>query len=429
MTIQQLYCIYESHPDVTTDSRKTPSGSIFFALKGEKSDGNAYAHQALERGCAYAVVDDPSVVRDDRYILVDDVLSTLQQLASYHRISWGRPVIGITGTNGKTTTKELLSAVLSRKYRLWHTQGNFNNHIGVPLTLLSIRPEHEMAVIEMGANHPGEIKTLVNVVSPNAGLITNVGKAHLEGFGSFEGVIRTKCELYDFLRETGGQVFINLDNEILTPRSKGISSVGYGIEQKDGLVYGEVTSKSPFLSLRFHLLDGTSWDVQTNLVGVYNAENVMAAVCVGVFFGVSASDIRDALQGYVPTNNRSQFTQTASNRLIIDAYNANPTSMTASIRNFADVSMENKTLILGEMRELGSDSLTEHQRIIDLCLSYGLTDVYLVGASFKSVSTDFMRFSDVDELIRYVRQHSFSDRSILIKGSNGNHLDRIVQWL
>lgn len=216
MTIQQLYRIYESHPEVTTDSRKTPPGSIFFALKGENSDGNTYAAKALDGGCAFAVVDDPAVVADDRYILVDNVLSAMQQLASYHRIAWGRPVIGVTGTNGKTTTKELLSAVLSRRFNLWHTQGNFNNHIGVPLTLLSIRPEHELAIVEMGANHPGEIKTLVNIVSPNAGLITNVGKAHLQGFGSFEGVVRTKCELYDFLRSTGGQVFVNLDNPILS---------------------------------------------------------------------------------------------------------------------------------------------------------------------------------------------------------------------
>ncbi|MBQ4358189.1 MAG: UDP-N-acetylmuramoyl-tripeptide--D-alanyl-D-alanine ligase [Paludibacteraceae bacterium] len=429
MTIQQLYRIYESHPEVTTDSRKTPPGSIFFALKGENSDGNTYAAKALDGGCAFAVVDDPAVVADDRYILVDNVLSAMQQLASYHRIAWGRPVIGVTGTNGKTTTKELLSAVLSRRFNLWHTQGNFNNHIGVPLTLLSIRPEHELAIVEMGANHPGEIKTLVNIVSPNAGLITNVGKAHLQGFGSFEGVVRTKCELYDFLRSTGGQVFVNLDNPILSQKSEGITTVGYGLEHREGLVYGEVTGNSPFLSLRFYMQDGSSWDVQTNLIGAYNAENVMASVCVGVFFGVPAADIRDALQAYVPTNNRSQFTQTGNNRLIIDAYNANPTSMTASIRNFAEVSMEKKTLILGEMRELGDDSNVEHQNIINLCLEKGLTDVYLVGDCFESVSTDFPRFKDVYELIRYVRQHPFSDRSILIKGSNGNHLDRIVQWL
>lgn len=431
MTIKELYAIFEQHPEVVTDSRKTQVGAMFFALRGENFNGNEFAEKAIESGCSYAVIDEGQY--DDhsgRFIVVENVLKTLQELSAYHRIALGLPVIGITGTNGKTTTKELLSAVLGRRFNLWHTQGNLNNQIGVPLTLLSLRKEHQMAVVEMGANHPGDIKELVELVAPNVGLITNVGRAHLQGFGSFEGVVKTKCELYDFIRNTDGSVFVNADNSILMEHSEGINRVTYGINCKDGIVSGEVTGNSPFLQMRFQVTgDNNIHDLQTNLVGVYNAENVMAAICVGTYFGIEPGVIKSAIEGYVPTNNRSQYKKTERNALIIDAYNANPTSMTASIKNFEAVKMEDKSLILGEMRELGQDSAVEHQKIIDLLVTNGLTDVCLVGTCWDNVKTTFKRYATTEDLIADLKSNPVADKTILIKGSNGNHLDRVVEWL
>ncbi|MBP5741826.1 MAG: UDP-N-acetylmuramoyl-tripeptide--D-alanyl-D-alanine ligase, partial [Paludibacteraceae bacterium] len=363
MSIEDLYKIYEQHPVVTTDSRNTPDGSIFFALKGESFDGNKFAMSALESGCSYAVVDEAEYAVSDKFILVDDVLRTLQQLAAYHRIAIGLPVVGITGTNGKTTTKELVSAVLSAKYNILYTKGNLNNHIGVPLTVLSITKEHQIAVVEMGASHPGDIKELVDIAAPNVGLITNVGRAHLAGFGSFEGVIKTKCELYDFLRESDSSVFVNLDNDILLEKSDGMNRIGYGLKDRSGLVWGSVMSNSPFLTMKFGVSgDDKEYVLETSLIGSYNAENVLAAVCVGTYFGVAPSQIKSAIESYQPTNSRSQYKKTDRNSLIIDAYNANPTSMAASINNFNEVTLPNKALILGEMRELGADSDAEHQK-------------------------------------------------------------------
>ena len=430
MTIEELYKIYEQYPIVTTDSRKTPEGSIFFALKGDNFDGNKFASNAIAQGSAYAVVDDPSVAVSDKFIVVDNVLQTLQQLAAYHRIALGIPVIGITGTNGKTTTKELVSAVLSTKFKVWHTQGNLNNHIGVPLTLLSLTKDIQIAVVEMGASHPGEIKTLVNIAAPNAGLITNVGRAHLAGFGSFEGVIKTKCELYDFLRSNDGQVFVNLDNEILSEKSKGMNRIGYGINNHSGLAWGEITSNSPFLTLKLCFMGNSkTYNVPTHFIGAYNAENIIAAACLGTYFGIEPELIVSAIENYRPTNSRSQLKKTDKNSIIIDAYNANPTSMTASIDNFHELNMPNKMLILGEMRELGSESVKEHQKIIDLINKYGLTDVRLIGDEFNAVDTVFPRYKDIESLIKELKDNPISGKTILVKGSNGNHLDRIIEWL
>lgn len=430
MTIEELYEIFSQHPTVTTDSRNCPKNSIFFALKGENFNGNTYAQASLNKGCAYAVVDEKEFVSNDHILLVDNVLATLQQLAHYHRIALGIPIVGITGTNGKTTTKELLSTVLKKKFNLYYTQGNLNNHIGVPLTLLSINKSHKMAVVEMGASHPGEIKTLVNIVAPNAGLITNVGKAHLEGFGSFEGVIKTKCELYDFLKDTDGQVFVNLDNPILTEKSESMNRTGYALENKNGLVWGKVTGNSPFLEMEWNTDNDTNtYTLKTHLIGTYNAENVMAAVCAGRFFGIDPNDICDAINSYAPQNNRSQMKDTKTNKLIIDAYNANPTSMTASINNFALATFDNKTLILGDMRELGADSETEHQKIIDLLNSKGLTDVYLVGDCFGKTKCSFKKFANVDKLIEQVKKEPIANHTILVKGSNGTHLVNVVEYL
>lgn len=413
-TIEQLYELFRSHPVITTDSRDCPEGSIFFALKGEKFDGNKYALQALEKGCAYAVIDDKELKgNNEKLLLVDNVLSALQQLAQYHRRQLKMPVIGITGTNGKTTTKELIAAVLKKKYNILYTQGNFNNSIGVPKTVLQLRPEHQLAVIEMGASHPGDITELVNVSEPNYGIITNVGRAHLLGFGSFEGVIRTKGELYDFIREHGGKVFINGKN----PYLKGISNDLELIEYADN---GNFISCDPFLRFRW---DGR--EVQTNLVGAYNIDNVLAAATIGRYFGVSNDDICNALAEYTPSNNRSQFVQTAQNRLIIDAYNANPTSMAAALENFSQMQMPDKIAILGDMGELGEVSQQEHIKIVNWLSDSGI-EAYLTGHEFtqavNSAGAKFTCFADVDALRAYLTEHPVTNRTVLVKGSNSTRL-------
>ena len=413
-TIEQLYELFRSHPVITTDSRDCPEGSIFFALKGEKFDGNKYALQALEKGCAYAVIDDKELKgNNEKLLLVDNVLLALQQLAQYHRRQLKTPVIGITGTNGKTTTKELIAAVLKKKYNILYTQGNFNNSIGVPKTVLQLRPEHQLAVIEMGASHPGDITELVNVSEPNYGIITNVGRAHLLGFGSFEGVIRTKGELYDFIREHGGKVFINGKN----PYLKGISNDLELIEYADN---GNFISCDPFLRFRW---DGR--EVQTNLVGAYNIDNVLAAATIGRYFGVSNDDICNALAEYTPSNNRSQFVQTAQNRLIIDAYNANPTSMAAALENFSQMQMPDKIAILGDMGELGEVSQQEHIKIVNWLSDSGI-EAYLTGHEFtqavNSAGAKFTCFADVDALRAYLTEHPVTNRTVLVKGSNSTRL-------
>jgi UDP-N-acetylmuramoyl-tripeptide--D-alanyl-D-alanine ligase len=429
--IETLYDLYLQHPIITTDSRNCPKDSIFFALKGEKFDGNKYAQVALDNGCAFAIVDDKEIATTDmRMFLVDDVLSALQQLAHHHRIALGIPVLGITGTNGKTTTKELIAAVLSKKYNVLYTQGNLNNHIGVPLTLLNLTKEHQLAVIEMGANHPGEIKTLVEIAVPNVGIITNVGKAHLEGFGSFEGVIRTKSELYDFLRETGGQAFVNLDNEILVEKSEGIPVIGYGMKNKTGEVWGEVTKNAPFIELNWQRRGETTiHQIASNLIGIYNAENMLAAICIGLFFGVNENAISQAISEYKPQNNRSQLTETAHNKLIIDAYNANPTSMKAALENFADISLPNKMVVLGNMGELGADSAEEHQHIVDLLSTQDLEKVFLIGDGFVSTKNNFTVFGKTDDFIEYLKNNPIENATILIKGSRTNRLETVIPYL
>jgi len=430
MTTELLYQIYLQHAVITTDSRNCPVGSIFFALKGDNFNGNQYATAAIEKGCAFAVVDEAEYAIDERFILVENCLKSLQDLAHHHRIELGLPVIGITGTNGKTTTKELIAAVLKQKFNILYTQGNLNNHIGVPLTLLNITKGHQLAVVEMGANHPGEIETLVNIACPNVGLITNVGKAHLEGFGSFEGVIKTKSELYDFLREIGGQAFVNLDNKILFEKSEGIERIGYGIENGNGQVQGSITGCSPFLEMTWQNHgDATIYKLKTHLIGTYNAENILAAMCVGRYFDIDSKLICEGINNYIPQNNRSQLTETLHNKLIIDAYNANPTSMQAALKNFALMEVANKALILGDMRELGDDSQAEHQRIVDLLAEYGFTKVFLIGESFGKSNTSFPTFPTTDDFIQTIATQGLKDYYILIKGSRGIKLETVVPSL
>ena len=425
MNIAELYNIFTSHPTVTTDSRECPEGSIFFALKGASFNGNAFAAKALEQGCAYAVVDEAqyAVQGDSRYILTDNCLDTLQQLARHHRRTLGTKIVGVTGTNGKTTTKELIATVLAEKYNVLYTQGNFNNHIGVPKTLLRLTREHQVAVVEMGANHPGEIKTLTDIVEPDYGIITNVGMAHLEGFGSLEGVLHTKGELYDYLRSHKGTAFIHHDNKLLRGIAQGLHLVEYGSADNATLCAGgEVTACNPLLSFRWRHGNGEWHHVDTHLIGSYNISNMLAAACIGLYMGVDMPQIDHALASYVPTNNRSELVQTAHNRLIVDAYNANPTSMKAAVDNFAFMQVDHKMAILGDMRELGAASHEEHQRIADHIASLGLKDVWLVGEEFAHTDTAYRKFADVEEVKQALADNDIRDHYILIKGSNGIHL-------
>ena len=466
MDIKELYKLYQQHPCITTDSRDCPEGSIFLALKGETFDGNKFAQQALEKGCAYAIVEAaPSQGEGKKYpvytdrlpsseedrggiIVVDDCLQTFKDLAREHRRQFNIPVIAITGTNGKTTTKELVKAVLSEKYNVLATEGNFNNDVGVPKTLLRLRPEHEIAIIEMGASHPGDIKTLAETAEPTCGLITNVGRAHLQGFGSFEGVIKTKGELYDFLMaHSQGPIFINADNDYLLDL---ISDVEENVwltpystdpEKQEICISGEVVSCDPLLKFRWRkpLIEleetGASqkWHkVQTHLIGAYNIDNALAAIAVGINFDVERKAICHAVENYIPTNNRSQLVETAANRLIVDAYNANPTSMMAALENFQMVQLhegETKMLILGDMRELGEASHEEHQKIVDMLTVSSLTDVWLVGEEFGKTECAFRKFKDVEEVKAELKKSRPSGRLILIKGSNSTHLYQLPELL
>jgi len=433
MTTEQLYQIFESHPVVTTDSRDCPEGSIFFALKGASFNGNKFAAAALQQGCAFAVVDEPEycVQGDERYILVDDVLRAFQLLARHHRRTLGTRIVGITGTNGKTTTKELMAAVLGEKYNVLYTLGNFNNDIGVPKTLLRLKPEHQVAVVEMGASHPGDIKTLVELVEPDLALITNVGMAHLQGFGSFEGVVKTKGELYDFMRQSKrGKVFVDANNPHLMGIVQGLDLVKYGTPASDGLfVGGKVVSAAPFLRFTWQREGGEWNEVQTHLVGAYNVLNMLAAISVGLYLGVSADEANRALANYVPSNNRSQLEETAHNKLIMDAYNANPTSMSVALNNLNDMEVPHKMAILGDMLELGAASIEAHQAIVDQLSRLSLDEVWLVGPEFARTRCAFRKFNDVDEVIAQLQNQCPEGRYILVKGSHGIRLDKLSQCL
>lgn len=438
MDIKELYELYLQHPQVTTDSRDCPAGSIFIALKGETFDGNKFAKAALDKGCAYAIVDEKEYAdeHDSRIILVDDCLTTFKQLAREHRRQFDIPVIGITGTNGKTTTKELISAVLAEKYRVMHTEGNFNNDVGVPKTLLRLTADHEIAVVEMGASHQGDIRKLVEYVEPTCGLITNVGRAHLQGFGSFEGVKKTKGELYDYLQAHQCLTFLNTSNEHLVEMAAERQLervVSYGLDDR-AQVQGEVVSCEPFLRFSWQTADRQPavnvYEVQTHLIGTYNLDNMLAAITVGLHFGVSPAQVCHALEHYVPSNNRSQLEQTADNWLIVDAYNANPTSMAAAIDNFSRTHVSQpKMAILGDMRELGEVSGEEHQKIADLLATAAFDKVWLVGEEFGKTHTSFRKFGNVDEVKAAIAADKPKGCYILVKGSNGIHLSQLVDLL
>lgn len=437
MDSKELYAIYEQHPAITTDSRDCPEGSIFIALKGDLFDGNQFAVQALDKGCAVAIVSDEQVYNDyhgDKHmILVPDTLQAYKDLAREHRRRFDIPVIAITGTNGKTTTKELVRAVLTERYDEMATEGNFNNDIGVPKTLLRLSVMDEIAVVEMGASHPGDIKTLAETAEPTCGLITNVGKAHLQGFGSLEGVIRTKGELYDNLATREDSViFINADNEYLMGiLPKGVKAEFYTQDEDkaDASVYGKVIACDPFLRLKWRSSNSDWHEVATHLIGSYNLDNVLAAVTVGLHFEVTPEQICHAIENYVPSNNRSQLTETEHNHLVVDAYNANPTSMAAALDNFCLMEVSPKMAILGEMRELGDSSREEHRRVVERLATCPFDEVWLVGKEFKDIECPYRKFDDVEQVKAAIAENRPEGRYILIKGSNGTRLFQLPELL
>lgn len=464
MNIIELYELFRQYPSVQTDTRKLKKGDLFFALRGPSYNANAFAGAALANGAAYAVIDDPSYHTHAQTILVDNVLETLQQLALYHRNQFSIPFIAITGSNGKTTTKELIHAVLSRRYKTYTTIGNLNNHIGIPLTLLSIKDDADMAVVEMGANHRGEIAAYCLFTRPDHGLITNVGKAHLEGFGGYEGVKKGKGELYDFLRATGGTAFVMWDYPYLQEMSAGIKQIyrygthdadlvgtaaGAGVMGEKGALSGkegeaglgrragtpaghaETTTdgenapdaapgRETFLTVAVG-----NMTIRTRLVGEYNLPNVLAAVAVGKYFGVEDEQIRQALESYTPGNSRSQLLEQGENRIVLDAYNANPTSMRAAIENFAAIEGE-KVLVLGAMAELGEYSLHEHQEIIKLIDRYPWKAVALVGGDFLKTESRWEKFADAEAARSWLQQQGYTNTLILVKGSRSMQMERVI---
>lgn len=429
MQIETLYQHFVRYPSVTTDSRKIGQGDIFFALKGPNFNGNAYAKQALELGASLAVVDEDTGMEDERIIRVPDTLGCLQALALHHRRQFNIPFIAITGSNGKTTTKELVHAVLSSTFRTYTTEGNLNNHIGVPLTILKIRRDAEIAIIEMGANHQQEIASYCRYTLPTHGLITNCGKAHLEGFGGIEGVRKGKGELFDFLRAGNGTVFINWDYDYLREMSKGLGQIiKYGTETTPGEidVAGAIASQSEYLQVT--VSRGADIPlIRTNLVGEYNLPNVLAAVCIGKHFGVSDEKIKTSIEAYHPTNSRSQLIVSGNNRIILDAYNANPNSMRAAIENFAKMEGDKKVLVLGAMMELGQDSVAEHRKLVELLQQYTWQQVVLVGKDYLPVPDPFLYFEKTAEAAAWYRTQQFQHCSILLKGSRSMQMEKLLE--
>ena len=426
--IQNLYQLFLQHPKVSTDTRKNVHDTLFFALSGNTFNGNEFAESALQKGAAFAVIDDANFKKSEKYFLVPDVLKALQQLAAHHRKMSGVHVLAITGSNGKTTTKELLATVLQSEKKIIATKGNLNNHIGVPLTLLSIKGETETAVVEMGANHIGEIAALCEIAQPNSGLITNIGKAHLEGFGSFEGVVTAKNELFVFLSETNGMAIVNADDELLMKLSDTLKRTTYGISS--GEVQGKLLETHPFLKLQWSS-DNETHICNTNLYGSYNFSNLMAAVTIGKYFGISPENINQSIADFVPNDNRSQQLKTEKNKIILDAYNANPVSLSEAIKSFAAFNPEKPWLILGDMFELGKDSIAEHQSIIRQVEETGFENVLLVGEDFyeQRKTGRFLFFESTEQIEAYLKMNPIEDASILIKGSRGMHLETLVKYL
>ncbi|MFN2456646.1 MAG: UDP-N-acetylmuramoyl-tripeptide--D-alanyl-D-alanine ligase [Chitinophagaceae bacterium] len=426
MNIEELYQLYLQFPSIQTDTRKLQPDDLFFALKGPNFNGNEFAQKAIDGGAAFAIVDEAQFAGSEKIIVVNDVLETLQQLATHHRLQYNIPFIGITGTNGKTTTKELIHVVLSATYKTYTTTGNLNNHIGVPLTLLKVKKDAEMAVIEMGANHIGEIASYCRIALPTHGLITNCGKAHLEGFGSEESVKKGKGELYDHLRNSEGTVFVMWDYDYLKTMSNGIQKIiTYGTRGAE--ITGHSLKSDPFLKVKFD--EGFKGVIQTNLVGDYNLPNVLAALAVGKFFNVPEEKIRAAISNYYPSNSRSQLLQKGTNKIILDAYNANPTSMKVAIENLAKAREANKILVLGAMAELGESSLQEHKAIMNIIEKYSWKEVLLVGGDFVEMDHKYLQFASSEDAGKWLQQNKIHNSYLLIKGSRSMQMEKILDYI
>jgi len=426
MKIAKLHKLFLHSNGISTDSRSIVTDGLFFALKGENFNGNKFAKMAIDKGAGFAIIDESEYKLDDRYILVENVLDTLQKLASFHRHFLGIKIVAITGTNGKTTTKELIFSVLNEKYNVKATSGNFNNHIGVPLTLLSFTKEHEIGIVEMGANHIGEIADLCSIAKPDCGLITNIGTAHIEGFGSFDGVITAKTEMYSFLKNGNKTIFYNSGNDLLRSYVNNYTeSISYGDSTS---LEGKILSTDSLLEIEVAGIG----NIKTQLIGGYNLENILAAICIGKFFELTNNDVRKGVENYVPGNNRSQFVETKTNSLILDAYNANPSSMNAALLNFYDIKTDkNKVLILGDMLELGKISDEKHKEVIKLIKELNIKQVYLVGKIFKSINEteNFYTFESVNELACLLREKPLKNSLLLLKGSRGIQLEKLRELL
>ena len=426
MSIAEIYKLYQQYPSVQTDTRKLKDGDLFFALKGPSFNGNEFAQKAIDAGATYAVIDDEKYLIPNKTILVEDVLTTLQQLALFHRKQFSIPFIAITGSNGKTTTKELIHIVLSSTFKTYTTEGNLNNHIGVPLTILKIRNDAEMVVIEMGANHQKEIASYCKIALPTHGLITNCGKAHLEGFGGEEGVRKGKGELFDYLRAHNGIAFIMSDYEYLHDMSKGIKkNFTYGTNDAD--IIGNILKTDPYLEVNF--TKGFTSSIKTNLVGSYNLPNVLAAVAVGKYFEVEEEKIRTSIEEYSPSNSRSQLIMKGSNKIILDAYNANPSSMKLAIENFSKISGKDKILLLGAMAELGKTSLHEHEQIVEEIKKYPWKEVVLVGGDFMKITHPFQRLPSSIEAGEWMKKNKIENSYLLIKGSRSMQMEKVLEYL
>ena len=425
MTIEELYQIYLTYPTIETDTRKIKKDNLFFALKGPNFNGNNYAKEALNAGASYCICDERTNMEDTRIIFVDDVLNTLQQLAKYHRMQFNIPFIAITGSNGKTTTKELVHEVLTSTYKCYTTKGNLNNHIGVPLTILSIKKDAEIAVIEMGANHQQEIESYCVYTMPTHGLITNCGKAHLEGFGGEEGIKKGKGELYNYILHTNGTIFINNDYEYLHQMSVAIKNkISYGTS--DATYVGEAKAGGHFLEVS--IKKGADIEnIKTQLAGNYNLPNVMSAVCIGKYFDVADDKIKKALESYTPTNSRSQLLQKDTNTILLDAYNANPSSMKVAIENFAEMEGENKVVILGGMMELGEESLTEHANLVELLAKYSWKQVVVAGKDFMNLPSSILHFDNASQIAAWFKEQRFTNTTILIKGSRSMAMEKVLE--
>lgn len=429
--MEKIFNLFDDTTGVSTDTRKIKKGNLFIALKGGNFNGNEYATKAIELGAKYAIVDEKIYADNQQIFYVENGLNFLQSLGNYHRNKFNIPIIGITGTNGKTTTKELIATVLSKKYNVLYTQGNLNNHIGVPLTLLNLTKEHEIAIIEMGASHIGDIKELTDIANPSHGIITNIGEAHIEGFGSYENVIHTKTELYKAISENKGTLFYNSKDAILKKHlPTNTINISYSIEGK-GMISGHLETQNPFLAFHWENIDYTSTVVKSQLVGIYNLNNILAAICIGRHFGVDAWLINRAIEDYRPSNNRSQLEKTANNTLLIDCYNANPTSTKLALESFAKLSGDNKLFILGDMLELGEESLTYHNKIIAETKTLGLQGLF-VGTEYKIAGNgdeSILKFENTEEVRQFLLAAIPKNNFILLKGSRGIGLEKLIDIL